>query len=181
MNNTIRLTEINWPVFQLTSKPPITEDGITCYKTESYNKDSNTYKTNIRIIDDKNLTGKSFSMRRLQLKKSGVLMYNIKKTIYFIGDFVKLATPKMWFIDSSGLVFQYKKTTRAKLQFYKVKNIFPVAGMGAVIEVENIPQRFKVLFRPVDNNSWAGILEIDKLKFLYGLYDKQYEETWRLI
>jgi hypothetical protein len=56
-----------------------------------------------------------------------------------------------------------------------------VGGIGAVIEVDGLPQRFKVLFRPIHNNSWAGILEINKLKFLYGLYDKQHAETWRMI
>jgi len=87
----------------------------------------------------------------------------------------------MWFIDSVGRVFQYKKTTRAKLRFYKVKTVLPVNGIGAVIEVEGLPQRFKVLYRPVDNHAWAGVLEFSGIKFLYGLYDQYYKETWRLV
>lgn len=181
LSNTITLTEINWPVFQLTSRTPITENGVTYYITESYNKDNNTYKENKRIIDDKNIKEPTLSRRRLRLEVQKANLYKIKKAIYFIGDFIKLASPKTWFIDSSGRVFQYKKTTRAKLRFYKVKNIFPVAGIGAVVEVHGLPQRFKVLFRPVDHNMWAGVLEINGLHFMYGIYDQQYKETWRLV
>ena len=175
------MTEISWPVFQLTNKIPQTESGVTFYVTESYNRDTATYTERIKVIDDKNLPGDTLSRRRLQLQQTTDQIYKIKRAIYFVGDFIKLATPKMWFIDSSGTVFQYKKTTRAKLRFYKVKAVFPVNGIGAVIEVEGLPQRFKVLYRPVSTNKWAGILEFSGIKFLYGLYDMSYPDTWRLV
>ena len=175
------MTEISWPVFQLTSRVPQTENGVTFYATESYNRDTAEYTQRIRVIDDKKLPGDTLSRRRLQLQQTAADVYKIKRAIYFVGDFIKLATTKMWFIDSVGRVFQYKKTTRAKLRFYKVKNIFPVSGIGAVIEVEGLPQRFKVLYRPVDNHAWAGVLEFAGIKFLYGLYDQCYKETWRLV
>ena len=168
-------------MFQLTTKVPETVNGITFYRTESYNRDTAAYTERIRIIDDKNLLGETLSRRRLQLSSKQVPLYKIKRAVYFIGDFIKLATPRMWFIDSSGTVFQYKKTTRAKLRFYKVKNIFPVGGIGAVIEVQGLSERFKVLFRPAEAEHWAGIVEVNDLKFLYGIYDKNYDETWRMI
>jgi hypothetical protein len=177
----ITLTEISFPVFQLTNRQPLETDGVVYYITESFNKDNAVHTQNIRFIDDKTLPFETLSLRRLHIAKAKGSLYPIRRAIYFLGDFIKLAKKHLWFIDSKGQYFQYQKTTRAKLQFYKIENIFPIATGGAVVQVQGLPQRFKVLFKPDSTIKWAGIIEFKKLKILYGLYADNQPTSWRMI
>lgn len=175
------MSEIHFPVFQLTSRPPQEVGGIVYYLNESFNQDNAQFSQTIRIVDDRNLPFETLSRRRLQIVADGGALYPIRRAIYFLGDFIKLVRTNVWFIDSTGRYFQYKKTTRAKLRFYKVQNIFPLTGGGAIVQVQSLPQRFKVLFKPKENLTWAGVLELNKVNILYGLYPEKYPDTWRAI
>lgn len=177
----IQLQEISFPVFKLTTRKPLEFEGLLYYKAESINKDTAEYKSNIYIIDDKTIELPTLSRRRLELKTNGVKLYSINKAVYFLADLIKISKPGLWWIDSNGKVFEYKKTTKAKLRYYKIQNWFPVPGLGAVIQVEGIPQRFKTIFRPSATETWCAVLEFDRIKILYGFYDKKYPDTWRLV
>lgn len=177
----MNLSEINFPVFKLKNTRPSTEGGLVFYRNESIDLDNAESKVKIRVVDDATVEGKTLGMRRLKLKLAKVPLYHIKVTIYFLGDLVKLAKSSSWFIDSSGKIFQYKKTTRAKLHCKKISKVFPLKGLGSVIEVQGLSTRFKTIFKPTDSEEYAGIIEYPGGVFLYGLYEKPFATTWRKI
>jgi hypothetical protein len=177
----MKLSEISFPVFRLTNKKPVEVDGVLCYITESFNMDTAEFSSRVSIIDDKTLPYDSLSRRRLALKGiPSVNLYPLRRAVYFISDLIKLTKTGYWWIDSSGNIFEYKKSKVGKLTFHKIEKVIPIPGMGAIIDVENIPSRFKVLFQPSDDIQYAGILS-DGIgtKFIYGLYSEKPEDTIR--
>ena len=173
----VNLNEIQFPIYLL-GKEPITEGKVTffLYRKKNLEDDVNI----IKIIDDKTFSGKTLAERRLQIKNTGADLYNIKYAIFFISDLVKISKGSTWFIDSSGKVFKYKKTRRVPLVFKKVKKLIH-HSTGVLVEVEGIVSRFKTLYAPTALQNWAGILVLPEGLLLYGLFDKQYENTIRMI
>lgn len=179
--NTIQLQDIHWPVWKIGSKKPEEHDGLVFIVTESLKIDSAVISTNYRVIDDKNLQGKTLQERRLQLlKNKSAKLYPLRDAFYFLGDFIKVAKPKVWFIDSQGRVFNYKKFTRAKLQFLEIEKIIPSGSFGFIVCLKN-GLRFKVLYKPFSGCKWAGILVVNKMPILYGVYVEKHKETWRSV
>jgi hypothetical protein len=119
--------------------------------------------------------------RRLLILNSGASLQKVGKAIFFLGDLIKIAKRGMYFIDSTGRVFQYRKSTRAKLQFKRLINVIPIATGGAILEVEGIHSRFKCLFLPKTLELYVGVLEFGKSHILYGLYEQPYKSSWRMI
>jgi len=174
------LQEIHWPVWKL-SKRPEQINNLVFTVAESFKQDSATYISNYRIIDDKSLVGTTLAERRLQLVKNRTArVYPLKDAVYFLGDFIKLAKSNSWFIDSLGKVFTYKKTTRAKLRFFEIEKIISSGGFGYIVCLKNA-MRFKVLYKPHAEHKWAGVLLINKMPVLYGIYEAKYKETWRTV
>ncbi len=180
--STVSLDSIRYPIFKLGLNKPEQQDGIIFYFHVKEDPDDG-YDTSIslRIIDDKNVIGDSLSTRRLKLLKDRIPLFKVHNAIYFLGDLIKLATPKTWFIDSNGKVFNYLKTSMAKLQVHKVTKILPIKSGGAVVEVQGLLSRFKCLYLPEQDVDYAGILHIGFSKVFYGFYDKQYDNSWRKV
>lgn len=176
----MRLEEIDWPVFKLGINKPIVENNIVYYTSEYYVKDTQEFKTSIRVIDNRNLAYATLGLRRLILRNTEKNLYPIKTAIYFIGDLIKLAKPNVWFIDNLGRFFQYKKTKRVKLVCYKIKTILPNKGLGSILELENHTQRYKCMFSP-RTQRYVGLLHINNGYVLYGLYDEPFKSTYRAI
>lgn len=177
----INLAQICFPVFKLGEKQPTTENGRVFYQSDYVLLDDASTKTNIRVIDDKNIDKSTLGLRRLRLKVDGEQLYPIGKAIYFLVDLVKLAKATSWFIDNTGLIFQHSKRTRVKLKCCKIKQVLPLNGLGAVIEVEGIPQRFKTIFKPKPEEIYAGVLILNAGYILYGFYTELQKDTWRKI
>lgn len=177
----MNLAEISWPVFKLGSTRPEEKLGCTFYYSEYENKRTSTIRKRLRIVDDLSVEGETLAIRRLEMLKNELPLYPIRNTIYFLADLVKIAKAPSWFIDSNGKLFQYKKTTRAKLAFYKIKRILPGTGMGAVIEVEGLVQRFKCMYRPRPEQHYVGILKWGLGYLLYGFYEEKLKESYRLV
>jgi hypothetical protein len=169
----MKLSEISFPVFRLTNRKPDEIDGVVFYQTESFNADTAQLTTRIRIIDDKTLPFDHLSRRRLALKGiPSVSLYPINKAVYFLADLIKLAKNGYWWIDSLGRTFEYKKHKFGKVTFHKIEAAYALPGMGAVIALEGVPNRFKVLFRPSELVRYGGILHIGPgERILYGLYE----------
>ena len=106
--------EIAYPLFKLGIRKPETIDGVMFYLNQ-YENDGEDPSTRIKIIDDRNEPGATLALRRLKLKVANIDLFKINKAIYFVGDLIKLATPHTWFIDSNGRLFNYLKTSKAKL------------------------------------------------------------------
>ena len=171
-------TTINWPVFRLGEKEPIIAGGLIFYRTEYANLDDNTYSDNYKIVDDKSIEKPTLGLRRLVIKDK---LFRISSAIYFISDVIKLAKATTWFIDSHGQVFQHKKSTRAKLQTYRLKQVLPVTGLGCVLEVRGLLERFKSLQVPKPEEIYCGILTYNNNNLLYGYYTEPIKTTWRMV
>lgn len=175
----IQLQTIVWPVYRLGEKAPVVDAGATFYYTEYIGEDGKTTAVT-KVVDDLGISKPTLGRRRLELKKQGVKLHSIRTAIYFLADLIKVAKPTTWFIDSTGRVFQYKKNTRAKLVTKKIKQVLPAEGLGCVLEVEGLSQRFKSISRP-DTYMYAVLLELNKSYWLYGLSDQPNPPSWRLI
>ena len=181
--NATSLSEIVFPVFKIGIHKPQIDEGLVYYyheraeETDEGTKVSAHYK----VVDDRNVPGETLSRRRLTLTVEKVNLAKLGQAVYFLGDLVKLATLEIWFIDSMGKVFNYKKSTRAKLKFYKISQIIPIQTGGVIVEVEGMMQRFKALYKPDENKTHVGLLHFGMAVILYGFYDQKYDETWRMV
>lgn len=176
--NIIALQEIAYPVYRLPDKPNV-DDGVMYYYSEVEKED--VVHSKLLIVDDTNLEGDTLAKRRFKVLSDGTPIYRLRNAIFFLGDLIKSATPSTYFIDSKGKLFNYHKTTTAKLNFYKISHLVPIPTGGAIIEVEGLPSRFKVLHTPEDDKICAGVLHIGMSLVLYGLYSDIPENTRRRV
>lgn len=181
----MHLNEITYPVYRLREEQPQLVDGVLLYFFEKAREtfDSIEHYYVLRIIDDSNLQGNSLAERRLQVRNRGGEVYRLNRAVFFLGDLIKMSTPKMWFIDSKGKLFRHSKQTRVKLVYRKVTKAIPIKGGGIIIEVEGMSLRMKSLFTPriAFNDLHAGVLLMGMSPILYGFYDQKYKDTWRMI
>ena len=163
-------------MYKLEKLKPVEEAGVVAYVRNDQ----------LYIVDDTNIDKATLGERRLQLANQNFEtkqfnLYKLKNAIFFLGDLIKLATAGQYFIDSAGLVFNYKKTTIVPLIFKKIKQIIPIKTGGAIVEIEDIPSRYKCLYMPVDKH-YAGLLELSSREYiLYGLYATPQKATRRKI
>jgi hypothetical protein len=179
----MNLSELNFPVYLLKKSKPSEDLGITFYGKETYTEDEEggiIITPSLQVVDDITIEGATLAARRLRLKVMGVPLFKLKRAFFFLGDFIKVSSPQQWFIDSSGKIFTHTKSTRAILSCKEITNIFPIPSGGGIIEVGHA-QRYKVLHTPDPKLKWAGVLTQGHQQILYGLYEEQFDETWRLI
>lgn len=181
----MQLSDITYPVYKLREEEPQKLNGVLFYFFEKAREtfDSIENYSVLSIIDDTNLPGDTLALRRLIMRNTGTTPYKLNRAIFFLGDLIKMAKPKLWFIDSKGKVFKYSKVTRARLVYRKVEKIIPITSGGALIEVEGISSRLKSLFMPSIpfDKLYAGILIMNRSLILYGFYDTKYKDTWRMV
>ena len=178
----MNLSEIVWPVYRLGEHKPICEGGLVYYSKEYVDKHSGESRVSLRLVDDTSIPGDTLGMRRLKLKFNTTQnIFIIKSAVYFIADLIKLAKQTTWFIDNSGRVFQYKKTTRAKLTAHKITKVLPLEGMGAIVELQGLHQRFKCMYSPKPEQLYAGVLRWGLGYVLYGFYVEPFKPTHRAV
>ena len=167
-------------MFRLGEHPPSIIDGVVVYLSQHID-DEDVVNTIYRIVDDKNLPGDSLAARRLILAKEGVLLKRINRAVFFLGDLIKLAKSSTWFIDARGNTFTYKKSRRVKLVYKKIVKCINIPTGGSIIEVENIPQRFKCLYTPKVHEKYAIVLVDKATHILYGFSETLNKDSWRMI
>lgn len=177
----MNLEKVAWPVFRLSEKEPLIDNGVVYYATEYTDLDTDQHTGTLRIVDDRNIDRPTLSRRRLELLTKEVKLFPIHRAVYFLGDLLKLAKATTWFIDSAGTIFQYKKSKRAKLIVRKITKVLPTEGLGSVIELEGIPTRFKTTFKPEADAQYAAVLKSGMTYIFYGIYKDEPKESWRLI
>ena len=165
------------------SNIPTTEGGVTFTYSEERDEEDEELevKFKFRVIDDKNMDKSTLGLRRLQVQANGQRLHRLGKAIFFLGDLIKIAKRNTYFIDTNGRIFQYRKSQRAKLHFKKLTQIIPIPTGGAILEVEDIPSRFKCLFQPRTLELYAGVLEMGLSYTLYGIYEQPYKSSWRMV
>lgn len=177
----MNLEKIVWPVFRLSEKEPQQDSGVVYYATEYTDLDTNEHTATLRIVDDRNIDKPTLSRRRLVLLVQGAKLFPIRQAIYFLGDLLKQAKSTTWFIDSSGTLFQYAKTRRAKVIVRRIMKVLPTDGLGAVIELEGIAHRFKTVFKPSADAQYAAVLQCGLSYIFYGIYTDKPNESWRMV
>jgi hypothetical protein len=174
----MKLTNIAWPVFWLGNIIPKKEGSIIFVEDEFLDKTTMEIHIERRIIDNKSIPKDTLGKRRLLITDK---LFQLNKAIYFLADLIKLSKAGIWFIDNTGNCFTYQKTYSATLTCHKIKNILPGVTLGVLIEVEGIPQRFKLMYRPTDDEIYAGVLYIHNSYILYGLYTKPFKKSYRKV
>jgi hypothetical protein len=152
---------------------------VTLYIRQSKDKFS------VHIVDDKSIEGDTFGKRRTKLLldslTSGVKLQKINTCLFFLGDLIRVANNKLYFIDSQGKVFKYTKSRTVPLVYRKITNTIKIIG-GILIEVEGIEGRFKALFPPNDVHKYAALLKESKNSYiLYGYSEIYRSDTVRKI
>lgn len=176
----MKLSEIIWPVFKVGLHPPTVEEGVSFYLTLRREEDDSITPI-MRIIDDRSVEGSKLSIRRLKIFNAGAKLHKLQHAIFFPGDLLKLAHPKVWFIDSSGKLFNYKKSKLVPLLFKKIKAVHNTQA-ATIVEVDSIPGRYMCLYPPSEDDKYAGVLKVGKHSYiLYGFFKELHKDTVRKI
>ena len=176
----MNLNQVVFPVYVLGTNKPQEDKGVVFYLYKEHNSEGPDRPV-LKIVDDRNLSQQSLAGRRLALKDQNQDLHKIGKAIFFLGDLIKIADSKTWFIDSVGNYFEYKKTKRVPLVFKPIQALIPLRSGGALVEVQRLSSRFKILMAPTGQEKWAGLLQVGEGYILYGLYEEQLEDTYRMI
>lgn len=176
----LNLANISFPVYKVGLNEP-TIDESKAYYIMGKDLEYSDAQIEIRMIDDRTIRKKSLGMRRLALQAQGHTLHKLSYAIFFVGDFIKIAKAGMWFIDSRGYIFTYKKTKRVPLVFRRIVKLLPVLTGGSIVEVEGTPIRFKTLYAPSSAVHYAGLLVSNRSYILYGLYENKPKDTNRMI
>ena len=150
-----KLGSIEFPIFALPSSNWEERDGLL-------------YLDN-RVIDDKNMSGKTLGMRRLQTPIKDLLP--LRGSIAAPVSLIRQTRIKT-FIDSVGTPFIYEKTTSSSLKYYKIRKV-ERKDIASVLWLKGVSFPFKVPRPPADDLSWAGVLHLGEIPWL--LYE--YSET----
>lgn len=146
-----------------------------------YVDELNSETATIRVVDDRNLPQANLGLRRLHLKHLGEPLFPVRTAIYFLADLVKLAKSTTWFVDSSGRVFHYEKTVRAKLTTKRIKQVLPAQGLGCVFELVGLSSRFKAIQRPSETQQYARVLQLGMAHIFYGFCETHKPDSWRMV
>ena len=101
----MNLNEIRWPIYVLHSDEIEERDGLLFCDTQ--------------IVDDKNMTGDSLGLRRLQTPHKN--LYRLKVMIETFTDFVH--HKGQFYIDSNGKFFRWVKKNHVVLLVIKLKKL----------------------------------------------------------
>lgn len=161
----MKLQEISFPVYKLAEYRPSIENGVVYYNT----------KKGIEIVDIPSVPGESLTARRLALLGDGQTLYTRMHAIYFIGDLVRSSKTSTWFIDSTGKIFQHKKSTMVEIVCKPIESIIKING-GVLIEVAGIPSRLMALYPPTDLQKYASLIKNGHSFIFYG-YTKDWHSS----
>lgn len=155
MANYLSLPKIRFPVYLLPIDNWKTTDGLLFLEN--------------KILDDKNMSGDSLGLRRLQTPHKEEL-FPLKKCIGTLPALLKQDTK--YFIDYNGTPFIYDKTKFCDLRYYRIKEIVR-KGTASLLKARGIVQPFAIPRPPLPNMQWVGILHLHGLPWM--LYE--YSET----
>jgi len=129
------------------------------------------------VLDDKNMPGETLGLRRLQ---TSFPVVPLNKAVNTALGIIKHATGQAY-IDNIGRVFQYEKTTTAKLKWYKIRKIEKKKTFTR-IWLANINFSFDVPRPPPPECMWAGVLHVKGFPWmLYSYSETKQKDTFRKI
>ena len=159
----MKLENIKWPVYVLHSDEVEERDGLLFCDTQ--------------IVDDKNMSGKTLGVRRLQSPHKN--LYQLKVMIEGFQDFVH--HKGLNYIDSNGKYFRWIKNTKCNLISHKIQKV-EKRDVATLIWCKDIPFPFLVKRPPEARLRYASVLYMGKQpSILYSFSEKQQKNTWRKI
>ncbi len=177
----MNLKTIAWPVYKISNSNNITTEHSVSFIETMYTDSNGEEKVIIKVIDDKNLPGTTLGRRRLVLRTEGRPIKYISKAIFMLGDLLNTAKSNSMLIDNNGVIFKYTRSTMCRLSCHKINNIIRGPDLGVVLILDGVAQRFKLFNTPPPTLCYAGVLDYEHTKLLYGLYEKPFKQTRRKI
>lgn len=146
--------KIQFPAFKINSDNFIASDNIIWIDG--------------KVLDDRNMPGKSLGIRRLETPFKG--LYPLKGAAFDEVQLIRSGSGN--YIDSKGIIFFYSKTKFVSLKYLKIRKIEKQLTYS-IIWVADIPFPFKVPRPPSTDYSWAGVLYIDRFPWLLYEYSTE--------
>lgn len=162
----LRLFDIEFPIYSITPNYKRIWNELNVLYIET---DSGQY-----VLDNKNLNGDTLGQRRLKNKTSK--LYIPRKTYYTVSQM--LNSKNKIFIDSTGRVFNYKKSITVPLKFHKVIKRIRVESGEYVLHLKGIEYPIKVNARKAFEINYVGILYTSYGYILYS-YESEYKKDTR--
>lgn len=157
------LSKIKFPIYQLSKSAPILKRPPYSYIFQ---------RGAYRLLDDSSKEG-NLGVRRLKYLSDEKIvpkhtLARINTPIFRYSDIFQVLNRSNKFIDSSGRIFEYNKTTFYKIKYFKITK-FAEIPTGYYIDVPTIHVRFYLNRIPALEDKYAGIIEIDRGYILYEL------------
>ena len=166
-------SKVTWPVYQLREhKRTWVEMRVTFIETLF-----GTF-----VLDNKNLSGKTLGMRRIQLAK--VLdkreLYKLKTIYYNISEIVNAKHKVKVYIDSAGEIITRQKQKYVPLLFRKVENI-EVIDNKLLCTCKGIHRPILVPYMPRIMPKYLGLLVVKGDYLIYELTQELRKDTRRKV
>ena len=130
-----------------------------------------------KLLDDKNMKGKTLGMRRLQTPFKE--LFPLKAAVTDFTGLIKHT--KNIFIDNYGMAFLYEKTHSSALKYYKIRKV-ERKNSASVVWLKGINFPFKIPRPPHADTSWAGVLHLRGIPWiLYEYSEFQKSDTRRKV
>jgi len=129
-----------------------------------YSEDGLLFQDN-RILDDKNMSGETLGIRRLQTYFKS--LHPLRKAVDTPTALIKCGCS--YFIDSLGKCFIYEKTLFCKVKYYSIKEIEYKENL-CVLRVNGIKFAFTIPRPPKAEHVWVGILHLGDSPWLLYEY-----------
>lgn len=134
------LKTIKFPVYKLPSSDWYRQDGVL-------------FINEGKVIDDRNMPGKTLGIRRIQCGRNDLLRLRTAYT-----DFqAMLQSKSRIFVDSNGIPFIYKRTMFSTLIHHRVLRIEPKED-HSIVWFKDIPHPMNIPRPPAGDARWARIL-----------------------
>ena len=144
---------ITFPAFLLPSSDWEEQDGLLFIEN--------------KLVDDKNMKGKTLGIRRLQTPFKELLP--LKGSVSDALGLIKQR--KNYFIDNDGTPFLYEKTRSASLKYYKIRKV-ERKNSASVVWLKGINFPFKIPRPPTADTSWAGVLHLSGIPWMLYEYSE---------
>lgn len=131
---------------------------------DTYSQDKILFQGAGKVLDDKNMSGNTLGLRRLQSGRTD--LFFLKKAI---PDFkTMLKTKHKYFIDNNGVPFEYVKTKNCPLVHHLISKIEPKETYS-IVHLSKIPQKFSIPRMPYGDARWARVLYYGQFPWI--IYD----------
>lgn len=163
---TLKLHDIQFPIYPIKSNyHKIWEDhNITWIETD----------TGKYVLDNKNLDGDTLGKRRLKI--NNLMLYRPRGVFTSVAQLVKCRSKT--YIDTTGKVFHYKKSSYVPLKYYKIKEVIPT-DEGCILVTEKSSVRLNC--REAYRYNYVGFLETTDGDILYEFTDHYKKNSRRKI